>query len=181
MSDIELRQVVLGKYLLKHSTRMTSWFVGKSLIASRRRLASSYHKGKVRLKERRRLTQSRMWESKSKLCNSSWTQFRRTSWPSLRRRNCISKVSPPISPTDFYSTLFANAVTQETTGRQTWMNLLKMLLVLSVCGVQVYLTTSYFSKGSSKGGKPNINPFGSQTIWKRSFVSNCPENSLPLY
>jgi len=69
-----------------------------------------------------------------------------------------------ISPTDFYSTLFANAVTQETTGRQTWMNLLKMLLVLSVCGVQVYLTTSYFSKGSSKGGKPNINPFESQTI-----------------
>ena len=39
-------------------------------------------------------------------------------------------------------------LTQSTVSQQTWANIFKMLLVLSICAGQVYMTTSYFSKGN---------------------------------
>ena len=42
------------------------------------------------------------------------------------------------------------------------MNLLKMMLVLAICGGQVYLVTQFFNKGNNK--RPNINPFAANNI-----------------
>ena len=58
-------------------------------------------------------------------------------------------------------------MTQDTASSQTWMNVLKMLLVLAVCAGQVYMTTNYFNKGNAGSRRPaqNINPFaGGATI-----------------
>ena len=68
---------------------------------------------------------------------------------------------------DIDTTVFSFCtVTQETASSQTWMNVFKMFLVLMVCATQIYMTTSFFNKGSGGSRRtPNdINPFGNNSI-----------------
>ena len=45
------------------------------------------------------------------------------------------------------------------------MNVLKMFLVLGICAGQVFLVTQHFNRGGSGSRKPDVNPFGSNSIW----------------
>ena len=54
---------------------------------------------------------------------------------------------------------------QETNVFLTWMSILKMFVVLIVCGGQVYFTTSFFSKGQgTRRSNTDINPFAKSAI-----------------
>ena len=57
-------------------------------------------------------------------------------------------------------------VTRDTASTQTWMNVLKMLLVLGVAAGQVFLVTQHFNKGAGGGSRrhADINPFAKSAI-----------------
>ena len=65
-----------------------------------------------------------------------------------------------------FSHVFINLlclVTSSSASTQTWMSILKMILVLGVCAGQVYFITSFFS--SQKGGtRVNANPFAGRNV-----------------
>ena len=52
-------------------------------------------------------------------------------------------------------------VTQTTTQSQAWMSFTKMFTIVAVCAAQVYMTTSFFSKGGAgrRTANNDINPF----------------------
>ena len=60
-------------------------------------------------------------------------------------------------------------VTASSASTQTWMSVLKMLLVLAVCAGQVYFITAFFSsqggKAKSMGFSAGRNLFDHQGIW----------------
>lgn len=63
-------------------------------------------------------------------------------------------------------------VTSSSASTQTWMSILKMLLVIGTCVGQVYFITQFFSSGSKKQSK-DVNPFARSMIWmtkKSSYI-----------
>ena len=81
--------------------------------------------------------------------------------------------------------LIVQLVTEDTASSQTWMNVLKMFLVLAVCAGQVYMTTSFFNRGNQGRRMQNdINPFAKSSIWvtpitQRKFKKKDKRNGRP--
>jgi hypothetical protein len=57
-------------------------------------------------------------------------------------------------------------ITQDTTTNQAWMSFIKYAVIVIVCGAQIYMTTSFFSKGGAgrRTSNNDINPFSRQSI-----------------
>ncbi len=53
-------------------------------------------------------------------------------------------------------------VTIDSASSQTWMAILKMLLVIGICFAQVYLITSHFAGSQNK--RRQIDPFGQEML-----------------
>ena len=84
----------------------------------------------------------------------SFSTFHEKTYPSTQRFDTIALFC-----------LFVQLVTEDTASSQTWMNVLKMFLVLAVCAGQVYMTTSFFNRGNQGRRMQNdINPFAKSSI-----------------
>ena len=57
-------------------------------------------------------------------------------------------------------------LTIDTSSSQTWLSVFKMFVVMAICGLQVYFTTSFFASGRNMGSgrKNDINPFANSAI-----------------